>query len=97
MTIPGLALFYGGLVRTKNMLSVLTQVFAIVCIVCAHLGVLRLLASPSPTAAASTTSSAASRRPSCAASTPSSIAATFSNGVVHPRIRLHLLPDDLRR
>jgi Amt family ammonium transporter len=34
MTIPGLALFYGGLVRSKNMLSVLTQVFAIVCIVC---------------------------------------------------------------
>ncbi|MGL4322532.1 MAG: ammonium transporter [Beijerinckiaceae bacterium] len=33
MTIPGLALFYGGLVRTKNMLSVLTQVFAIVCVV----------------------------------------------------------------
>src|SRR3954465_12024394 len=27
MTIPGLALFYGGLVRTKNMLSVLMQVF----------------------------------------------------------------------
>jgi ammonium transporter, Amt family len=34
MSIPGLALFYGGLVRTKNMLSVLTQVFAIVCLVC---------------------------------------------------------------
>ena len=33
MTIPGLALFYGGLVRTKNMLSVLMQVFAIVCLV----------------------------------------------------------------
>ena len=33
MTIPGLALFYGGLVRTKNMLSVLTQVFTIVCVV----------------------------------------------------------------
>ena len=29
MTIPGLALFYGGLVRTKNMLSVLMQVFVI--------------------------------------------------------------------
>lgn len=28
MTIPGLALFYGGLVRAKNMLSVLTQVLA---------------------------------------------------------------------
>ena len=30
MSIPGLALFYGGLVRTKNMLSILTQVFMIV-------------------------------------------------------------------
>ena len=30
MSIPGLALFYGGLVRTKNMASVLTQVFMIV-------------------------------------------------------------------
>ena len=29
MTIPGLALFYGGLVRVKNMLSVLMQVFVI--------------------------------------------------------------------
>ncbi len=33
MTIPGLALFYGGLVRTKNMLSVLMWVFYSVCIV----------------------------------------------------------------
>ena len=33
MTIPGLALFYGGLVRAKNMLSVLMQVFAITCLV----------------------------------------------------------------
>ncbi|HSY26879.1 MAG TPA: ammonia channel protein, partial [Burkholderiaceae bacterium] len=29
MTIPGLALFYGGLVRSKNMLSILLQVFMI--------------------------------------------------------------------
>lgn len=29
MTIPGLALFYGGLVRSKNMLSVLMQVFMV--------------------------------------------------------------------
>ena len=29
MTLPGLALFYGGLVRTKNVLSVLLQCFAI--------------------------------------------------------------------
>ena len=33
MTIPGLSLFYGGLVRTKNILSVLVQCFAITSIV----------------------------------------------------------------
>jgi len=32
MSIPGLALFYGGLVRTKNMLSILMQVFTIVSV-----------------------------------------------------------------
>ncbi|GAA4504153.1 ammonium transporter [Pseudaeromonas paramecii] len=32
MTVPGLALFYGGLVRTKNMLSVLMQVFMVFCV-----------------------------------------------------------------
>ena len=32
MTLPGLALFYGGLVRTKNVLSVLMQCFAIACL-----------------------------------------------------------------
>ena len=31
MSIPGLALFYGGLVRSKNMLSMLMQVFVIFC------------------------------------------------------------------
>ena len=33
MSIPGLALFYGGMVRSKNMLSVLAHVFYTVCIV----------------------------------------------------------------
>ena len=33
MTLPGLALFYAGLVRMKNVLSVLAQCFAITCIV----------------------------------------------------------------
>ena len=32
MTMPGLTLFYGGLVRAKNMLSVLMQVLTIVCV-----------------------------------------------------------------
>jgi ammonium transporter, Amt family len=33
MTLPGLALFYAGLVRTKNVLSVLMQCFSITCLV----------------------------------------------------------------
>ena len=33
MTIPGLSLFYAGLVRTKNVLSVLVQCFSITCVV----------------------------------------------------------------
>jgi Amt family ammonium transporter len=33
MTLPGLSLFYAGLVRSKNVLSVLMQCFAITCIV----------------------------------------------------------------
>jgi ammonium transporter, Amt family len=33
MTLPGLALFYSGLVRVKNVLSVLMQCFAIACLV----------------------------------------------------------------
>ena len=33
MTIPGLAIFYGGLVRTKNVLSMLMQIFTVVCVV----------------------------------------------------------------
>jgi len=34
MTVPGLALFYCGLVRTKNVLATLMQVYATVCLVC---------------------------------------------------------------
>jgi ammonium transporter, Amt family len=33
MTLPGLALFYGGLVQSKNVLSVLMHCFAIACVV----------------------------------------------------------------
>ena len=33
MTLPGLALFYGGLVRAENLLSVLMQCFTIACLV----------------------------------------------------------------
>ncbi|MEI6201103.1 MAG: ammonia channel protein, partial [Enhydrobacter sp.] len=33
MTIPGLALFYGGMVRKKNVLATIVQSFAITCLV----------------------------------------------------------------
>ena len=33
MTIPGLAFFYGGLVRRKNVLSILMQCFIILCVI----------------------------------------------------------------
>ena len=33
MSLPGLALFYGGMARKKNMLSTLTQTFAIFCLI----------------------------------------------------------------
>jgi Amt family ammonium transporter len=33
MTMPGLAFFYGGLVRRKNVLSILMQCFIILCVI----------------------------------------------------------------
>ena len=33
MTLPGLALFYGGLVRVQNVLSIVMQTFSIACLV----------------------------------------------------------------
>ena len=33
MTLPGLALFYGALVRAKNLLSVLMHCFVVCCVV----------------------------------------------------------------
>ena len=37
MTLPGLALFYAGLVRSKNVLSVLAQCFGIASVSYTHL------------------------------------------------------------
>ena len=94
MTIPGLALFYGGLVRAKNMLSVLTHVFYAVCIV-------TLIWVIYGYSLAFTGGSAYHRRLLdklfLTGVTPESQAATFSVGVAIPELRLHLLPDDLRR
>ena len=83
MTIPGLALFYGGLVRTKNMLSVLMQVFAIVSVVCLIWVVygysLAFTGGGSLNAYIGGLSKAFLKGVD-----PNSVAATFSNGVVVP-------------
>ena len=42
MAVPGLALFYGGMVRSKNMLSVLMQVFVTFSLLHRAVGHLRL-------------------------------------------------------
>ena len=47
MTGPGLALFYCGLVRKKNVLSVMMQCIFLMCLMTRHLGRLRLFAWPS--------------------------------------------------
>ena len=60
--IPGLALFYGGMVRSKNMLSVLMQVFVAFCLIAVVWVHLRLLDRLHRTA---TRSSAASTGCSC--------------------------------
>jgi Amt family ammonium transporter len=52
MSVPGLALFYGGLVRAKNMLSVLLQVFSVFSLI-SVLWVVYGYPSPSPKAAPS--------------------------------------------
>jgi Amt family ammonium transporter len=86
MSIPGLALFYGGLVRTKNMLSVLSQVFMIVSLV----GIIWVVYGYSVTF----TEGSGSLNPFIGGfsrlflmgMTPDSTAATFSNGVVIPEL-----------
>ena len=47
MTIPGLALFYGGMVRKMNVLATVMQSFAVTCLVTV-LWTVSATASPSP-------------------------------------------------
>jgi ammonium transporter, Amt family len=85
MTIPGLALFYGGLVRTKNMASVLTQVFAIVCI--AAIFWVTIGYSLAFTNGGSLNDYIGGfSKAFLAGVTPETVAATFSNGVVIPEL-----------
>jgi Amt family ammonium transporter len=80
MTIPGLALFYGGLVRTKNMLSVLMQVF----VVCSLLTVLWFVYGYSIAFTEGNAFFGGFDRLFLKGLTPDSTSATFSKGVVIP-------------
>ena len=95
MTIPGLALFYGGLVRSKNMLSVLMQVFYTVCIVillCALYGYSLAFTGGSDFIGGFSKAflkSREARRPRCEGG-------DLQRRRQHHGADLHLLPDDVR-
>jgi ammonium transporter, Amt family len=88
MTIPGLALFYGGLVRSKNMLSVLMQVFSGFCMI----AILWVLYGYSLAFAGPATPTAFSpfigdfSKLFLGPVTPSSVAETFTKGVYIPEL-----------
>ena len=80
MTIPGLALFYGGLVRSKNMLSILMQVFMIFALIL----VLWAIYGYSLAFTEGGSFFGSFDRLFLKGMTPDSTAATFSKGVVIP-------------
>lgn len=80
MTIPGLALFYGGMVRTKNMLSVLMQVFVIFSL----LGVLWAIYGYSVAFTGGSPYFGGLAKAFLAGITTDSLGATFSKGVYIP-------------
>ncbi len=82
MTVPGLALFYGGMVRSKNMLSMLMQVFTIFAVVV----VLWCLYGYSLAFAAGNPFMGGLDRFMLNGLTSASAAATFSKGIVIPEM-----------
>jgi Amt family ammonium transporter len=82
MTIPGLALFYGGLVRQKNMLSVLMQVFVVLSLI----AVLWAVYGYSIAFTAGNPFFGGFDKVFLRGITPDSVAATFSKGVVIPEL-----------
>ena len=85
MTLPGLALFYGGLVRTKNMLSVLTQVFVIFCMIALLWVIYGYSLAFSPGGGLNSFIGGFSKA-FLAGITPDTMAETFSKGVVIPEM-----------
>lgn len=82
MILPGLALFYGGLVRSKNMLSVLMQVFVVACMIF----VLWVVYGYSVAFTSSNAFMGGFSKLFLSGITPDSVAATFSKGVVIPEL-----------
>jgi ammonium transporter, Amt family len=82
MTLPGLALFYGGLVRSKNMLSVLMQVF----VVSAMIYVLWAIYGYSLAFGGDGSFFGGFDKLFLKGITPDSVGATFSKGVVIPEL-----------
>ncbi len=82
MTIPGLALFYGGLVRSKNMLSVLMQVFVIFALI----SVLWVIYGYSAAFTAGNPFIGSLDKLFLKGVTPETVAATFSKGVYLPEL-----------
>jgi Amt family ammonium transporter len=82
MTLPGLALFYGGLVRSKNMLSVLMQVFVITALIY----VLWIIYGYSMAFTGGNPFIGSFDKLFLKGITPDSVAATFSKGVVIPEL-----------
>ena len=80
MTIPGLALFYGGLVRSKNMLSILMQVM----VVFSMITVLWIIYGYTLTFGGAGTFFGSFDKLFLKGVTPDSVAATFSKGVYIP-------------
>ena len=80
MVIPGLGLFYGGLVRSKNMLSVLMQTFVVFSLI----GVLWAIYGYSVAFTDGSAFIGGLSKAFLAGVTPDSTAATFSKGVVIP-------------
>ena len=78
MSVPGLALFYGGLVRAKNMLSVLLQVFSVFALI----SVLWVVYGYSIAFTEGSAFFGGLDKVLLKGITPDSVAATFSKGVV---------------
>ncbi|MGH8669330.1 MAG: ammonium transporter [Burkholderiales bacterium] len=82
MTVPGLALFYGGMVRAKNTLSVLMQVFVTFCLI----GVVWVVYGYSMTFTGGNAFFGGFSKLFLSGITGDSLAATFSKGVAIPEL-----------